>query len=260
MRAYLYKRNLAMNVTKRVILATVVLALAGCGGGGGDSPTPSTTAAEGLYTGTTGTGRALTGLVLDDGTYYILYSPVGNPSLIAGVVQGNGASSASTFTSSNTRDFNLEGFGVLSGTVSASYTVKQSISGTVAYSGGGGSTTFSGTYDSLYEATPSLAALAGTFTGQVASSAGGENATVTVLSTGTFSGLSSGGCSFTGTVAPRATGNVFNMSINFGGAPCIFANQTLSGIAFFNASAKRLYAATPNAARTDGALFVGTKP
>ena len=251
-----------MNVTKRVILPLVVLTLAGCGGGGGDSSSSpaSTTTAEGLYSGTTNTGRAVTGLVLDDGTYYILYTPVGDTSLIAGLVQGNGTSTASTFTSSNTRDFNLEGFGVLSATLSATYIDNQSISGTVTYAGGGGFTTFSGTYDSLYEATPSLGALAGTFTGQVASSVGVENAAITVSSNGTFSGISSGGCGFTGTVAPRARGNVFDISIVSGGAPCIFANETLSGIAFFNASAKRLYVATPTAARTDGALFVGTKP
>jgi hypothetical protein len=250
-----------MNVTKRLTLALVVLTLAACGGGGGggdSSPTP-TTQAEGLYSGATNTGRAITGLVLDDGTYYVLYSSVGAPNSIAGVVQGNGTSTASTFTSSNTRDFNLEGFGVMSATLSATYIDNQSLSGTVTYSGGG-STTFSGTYDSLYEATPSLAALAGTFTGQVASSVGMENAAVTVSSNGTFSGISSGGCSFTGTVAPRARGNVFDIAITFGGAPCLFANETLSGIGFFNASAKRLLVATPNAARTDGALFVGTKP
>jgi len=60
--------------------------------------------------------------------------------------------------------------------------------------------------------------------------------------------------------SPRAHGNVFNISISFGAAPCLFTNQTLSGVAFFNPNAKRLYAATPNATRTDGALFVGTKP
>jgi hypothetical protein len=53
---------------------------------------------------------------------------------------------------------------------------------------------------------------------------------------------------------------VFNISITFGGAPCLLANQTLSGIAFFDSIDKRLYVATPNPARTDGVLFVGTKP
>jgi len=212
-----------------------------------------------LYEGSTSNGRFVTGLVLDDGTLYFLYSVVGNSSVIAGVVQGNGTSSGTTFTSSNTVDFNLEGYGVLTGSVSATYSAEQSISGTLSYSNGA-INTFAGTYDPLYEATPSLTALAGTFTGQAASSAGVATANVTVQSNGTITGTVSGGCGFTGTAAPRARGNVFNASISFGSAPCPFANQTLSGIAFFNPNTKRLYVAAPNAARSDGVLFVGTKP
>jgi hypothetical protein len=213
-----------------------------------------------LYNGTTGDGRSTTGIVLDDGTYYFLYSFVGNPNLIAGVVQGDGTSTGATFTSNNAVDFNLQGLGVMPATVSATYHPKQSISGTVSYPTKGAFNTFGGTYNPLYEATPSLTALAGTFTGQAATSAGVETATVTIQSSGSLSGTGSSGCNFTGTATPRAHGNVFNVSISFGAAPCLFANQTLSGIAFFDANAKRLYTATPNETRTDGALFVGTKP
>ena len=237
-----------------------LLLVAGCGGGGGDSPPPPVaSSAEGLYSGTTTTGRTITGLVLDDGTYYVLYSPVGSSTAIAGVVQGNGTSNAGTFSSGNARDFNLEGLGVLSATVSANYVAKQSLNGAVSYSAGG-TTSFSSTYDANYETVPSLAALAGTFTGQVASSAGTENATVTVSSAGAISGSGASGCAVSGSASPRPRGNIFNISLTFGGAPCLFANQTLSGIAYFNSAAKRLYAAAPNASRTDGVLFVGVKP
>ena len=246
---------------KLLALAAASLLIAGCGGGGGDSDQqqPAATSAEGLYTGLTSTGRNITGLVLDDGTYYVLYSPVGNSTAIAGVVQGTGTSSAGTFSSSNARDFNLEGLGVLAATVSASYVAKQSFNGTVAY-GAAGNTSFSSTYDVGYEAAPSLAALAGTFTGQVASSAGNENAAVTISVGGAISGSGASGCSLSGSVAPRARGNAFNVSLTFGGAPCLFANQTLIGIAYFNATTKVLYSALPNANRTDGVLFVGVKP
>jgi hypothetical protein len=39
--------------------------------------------------GGTNTNRTITGVVLNDGTYYFLYSVPANPNLIAGVVQGN---------------------------------------------------------------------------------------------------------------------------------------------------------------------------
>jgi len=64
----------------------------------------------------------------------------------------------------------------------------------------------------------------------------------------------------TGSATPRASGNAYNLSITFGGAPCYFENQTMSGIGYFDATSKRLWAATPNASRTEGILFVGTKP
>lgn len=236
----------------------VVLLVVGCGGGGGDSaPAATSTSAQGLWVGTTTTSRTITGLVFSDGSYYVLYSPAGNPTAIAGVVQGTGSSSAGAFSSSNARDFNLEGLGVLPATVSASYSSKQSFNGTIAYSAG--TTTFTSAYDASYEITPSLASVAGTYTGQVALSVGVQAATVTVSSSGAISG-GGNGCSISGAASPRTDGNAYNLSITFGASPCFFANQTFTGIGYFNSSTKRLYAAAPNAARTDGVLFVGTKP
>lgn len=231
---------------------------------GGDSDTPApppppapASTAEGLWVGTSNTGRTITGVVLDDGSFYILYSLTGNPTVIAGVVQGNGTSNNGSFSSTNARDFNLEGLGVLAATVSASYNSRQSLNGTVTYAAG--ATTFTSTFSTAYDATPSLAELAGTFDGQVALSRGLENASVTVSATGSMSGVGASGCAVTGSATPRARGNVFDVSLSFGSSPCLFANQTMTGIGYFDSAAKRLYAAAPNANRTDGVLFVGVK-
>lgn len=246
----------------RLMLSALAAAafLAGCGGGGGGDATPvvETRSATGLWTGTTSTNRSVTGVVLADGTYYVLYSGVGAPLVIGGVVQGTGSVNGSTFSSSNGRDFNLEGAGVLPANVSATVNTKQSLNGAVGYSNGG-STSFTSTYDANFEQAPTLAAIAGTYSGNVAFSLGVDSATVTVSSAGAISG-GSNGCAITGTVAPRADGNAYNMALTFGAAPCYFAGQTFNGIAYYNAGAKRLYAAAPNGARTDGVLFVGVKP
>ena len=235
------------------------LAISACGGGGGDSGSASTaSAAQGLWIGTTTTNRTVTGLVFSDGTYYVLYSPVGNPTAIAGVVQGSGTTGTNTFSSSNARDFNLEGLGVLSATVSANYAAKQAFNGTVNYTNGG-VTSFATTYNSAYETAPTLANVAGTYTGQVALSIGVQSATVIVSSNGTISG-GGNGCALSGTATPRTDGNAYTLSITFGASPCFFANQTFTGVAYYNSATKRLYGAAPNAARTDGVLFVGTKP
>jgi hypothetical protein len=241
-------------------LVAASLVAVGCGGGGGGAgPTPATnTTAQGLWSGKTSTNRTVTGLVLSDGTYYVLYSSIGNAAIIGGVVHGTGTSTAGTFSSTDAKDFNIEGAGVVPATFSATVAAKQSLNGSINYSNGATSS-FTSTYDPSFETTPLLATVAGTFTGQVASSAGVQAATITVSTTGAISGGASG-CATTGTATPRTDGNAYNVSLTFGASPCLFANQTLTGIAYFDASTKRLYAATPNAARTDGVLFAGSKP
>ena len=182
----------------------IALTVAGCGGGGDSNPTPApaSSSAEGLWSGSTATNRTIVGVVLDDGTYYFLYSVPANPTLIAGVVQGTGTSSNGSFTSANARDFNLEGLGVQSATISGSYAVRQSLSGSVLYSGVVGAT-FTSSFDPAYDTTPSLASLAGTYSGQVGSSGGVESATVTIAATGVFTGVSQAGAVLRG---PRRRG------------------------------------------------------
>ena len=239
----------------------LALTVGGCGGDSDSNPAPATTSgsAEGLYSGSTNTNRTIVSVVLDDGTYYFFYSVPANPNLIAGVVQGNGTSNNGSFTSANARDFNLEGFGVLSATISGSYVARQSLSGSITYSGAG-ITTFTSTFDPAYDTTPSLASLAGTYTGQAGSSGGVQSATVTVASNGTFTGVEADGCSFTGTATLRVRGNIVDQSVTFGGAPCEFAGSTLVGIAYLDVPNRRLYGAAPASNRTDAVIFSGTKP
>jgi hypothetical protein len=115
-------------------LLVVAFAVSACGGGGSTptAPTPAGTA-EGLWNGTISSGRTATGLFLDDGTYWVVYSSVGNSAVIAGAAQGNGTSSNGTFSSSNGIDFNLEGLGVNGFTLTGSYTAKSKLNGTITY-------------------------------------------------------------------------------------------------------------------------------
>ncbi|QBC43084.1 hypothetical protein [Iodobacter fluviatilis] len=224
------------------------------------APVPVVGSSAGLWLGKTTENRSITSLVLNDGTFYNFYSVAGNPNKIAGVVQGAGTASNGTFQSNNAKDFNLEGYGILPAFVSASYTVKSAFSGTVAYSDSRfGVTSFTSSYDRDYETKPNLTNIAGVFSGVVSTSSGNELATVNISAAGVITGSGISTCSISGTVTPRPDGNVYDMVIKFGGSPCLFANQSLTGISYFNSSIKRLYAAAPNSSRTDGVVFVGTK-
>jgi hypothetical protein len=236
--------------------------ISACGSGGGDvAPAPSSpaTSAEGLWNGTSSNGRTIAGLVLDDGTYWFLYSVVGNPSVIAGAFQGNSSSQNGSFTSSNGKDFNLEGLGILDATVNGSYVMKQSLSGTIAFLLGG-QTTFNSTYNADYDLIPNVNLVVGTYTGSTATTGGTEIVTVTLSSPNSITGSSASGCNFTGSFSPRTRGNVYDVSVTFAGGVCSNGTSTVTGVAFFDAATKRLYSAALNSTRTNGFIYFGTKP
>lgn len=247
-------------VSATVLLVSVLLCLAGCGGGGDGESTSSgsSTTAEGLWLGTTTTARTVTGIVLDTGSFWFLYSLPNNSSIIAGGVQGTSSFTNGTFSSSDARDFNLEGAGINNATIAGNYAVKQSLNGTITYPSLNQAIGFNSVYDPAYELAPSLANIAGSYTGTASVLGGTENATVTISQTGSLSGVGSSGCTFTGTVAPRAKGNVYDVVVTFGGGVCSNGNSTVTGIGYFDAGAKRLYSAAVNSTRTNGFIYVGT--
>jgi hypothetical protein len=248
--------------------AFIVLGLFACGGGGGGGgdddavvvPTPlQTSSPEGLYTGRTSSGRLATGIILNDNTFYLLYSTIGFDDEIAGLVQGNLTLGDNTYTSTDAKDFNLEGLGVLPATVEGSYVEKQSTSGSVYYPTLLETLSFDAVYDAAYELTPSIATITGSYSGEVVTSEGWETAAFTISPTGILSGSGSSGCSVSGSVLPSTSGNTYNMTLTFGGPPCLFENQTLSGVSYYNTPESWLTGAVINATRTDGVLFTGQK-
>lgn len=243
----------------------LALSVSACGSGGSDNnsngsnpPTPATSA-EGLWNGTSGNGRTTAGVVLDDGTYWFLYSVVGDPLVVAGAFQGNSSSQNGAFTSSNAKDFNLEGLGILDATVTGSYVMKQSLSGAIAILLGG-QTTFNTTYNADYDLIPDVSLVVGTYTGSTATAGGTEIVTVTLSSPSSVTGSSTSGCSFTGSFSPRTRGNVYDVSVTFAGGVCSNGASTVTGVAFFDAATKRLYSAALNSTRTNGFIYLGTKP
>ncbi len=237
----------------------LVTCLSACGSDGdtpsAPSPTLSTTSAEGLWNGTTDTGRTVAGLVLDDGVYWVLYSTVGNPSTVPGLIQGDSNSKNGVFSSTNAKDLSL-GTGILDATINGNYTAKQSLDGTIAYQAGG-QIKFTTTYNSDYDLPPDVNAVSGIYTGPVAVN---ETVNVMVTSAGGISGSSSTGCTFTGSFSPRAQGSAFDVTMTFGGQPaCLNGSDTVRGVGFYDAGAKRLYSAALNDTRTKGFVFIGTK-
>ena len=251
------------------------LLLTACSSGGGDSATPVVSAgtAEGLWTGTM-TGRTVKGAVLDDGTYWFLYSAVGNPALMAGTLQGNGSTQNGTFASLNGLDFSNELEEKFAVTVTGPYVMQQDLSGTATYPGGG-QLTFTSTFNSENSVTPVIANVADTYSGSVF----GFPHTITVDLSGTITvttppntGYTTGvsvdvsgielGCDFTGTLTPRSQGgNMYDIVLTPSANASRCAPGSFTGVAFFDdTDNKRIYVLALNNGRNRVFPFTGTRP
>lgn len=184
----------------------------GCGGDGGDdldAELPAADTPAGLWLGTTTTGRTITGLVLADGSYDVLYSRVDNPGVITGFVQGLARSGDSRLSSPDSKDFNLEGLGTQVVSLATTYESKRRLIRTITYPNTDSSGSAS-TYDTAYETAPPLASVAGTCTGLADVVVGRLSSTVVMSSAGALSG-GSGGCTLAGTASPRPDVNAYDV-------------------------------------------------
>jgi hypothetical protein len=235
-------------------LLVIAVAVSACGSGQENA----TGTPEGLWHGASGFGRSLNGLILEDGTFWFAYSAPGNASVLAGFFQGSSHVGVTNFTTSNNVDVNFVGTGVSSGGVefAAGYEQQAALSGVLDFRLQLPDT-FNANYDSSYELTPALAAIAGDYSGSSATPGGVEFSAATISLAGTILGSSASGCTYTGTAAPRAQGNVYNISITFGGGACVNGTATLTGVAYLEGSV--LTAMTLNGDRTKGFLLELTK-
>lgn len=259
-----------MNPNNLVVSAGSILLsllLVGCGGGGGgDGGAPAgpvvASSAEGVYEGTISNGRIHNTIVLENDQFFTLYGVAlpGGGTLVTGLIQGNGKSNNGSFSSTDLKDF-ASGT-VVSGSLSASYTAKTSLNGSITE--GSSTVTFTGTSplkNSLYvyEAAANLANIVGAWS---LLDQQGSSTALNILSSGAFTGTSSG-CSFSGTLNPRASGkNIFDLALIFGAAPCPLVGQTANGIAVeypLSNGSRQLFIAGTNAARTNATALLGVR-
>jgi hypothetical protein len=235
-------------------LLAVALAVSACG----DDQQNATGTPEGLWHGASGFGRSLNGLVLDDGTFWFTYSLAGNASVLAGFFQGSSHFGVSNFSTWNNVDVNFLGTGVSNDGVlfAGGYAEQAALSGVLDFRQQLPDT-FNANYDSNYALTPALAAIAGDYSGSSATPGGVEFSAATISLAGTILGSSASGCTYTGAAVPRAQGNVYNISVTFGGGVCFNGSRTLSGVAYLDGNV--LTAMTLNGDRTNGFLLELTK-
>jgi hypothetical protein len=217
--------------------------------------------AEGLWIGTTSTGQSVRAIILDDGTYYILYSRGG---IDFGVLQGSSTAVNGVFTSlSDGMDFPIaiaeETSGVGSpATVSGTYVPHSSLQLTI--SGAGGTRTLMASYDASYEQPASLAAAAGSYKGKSGHAGGERPSTAFSLDATGLWGGQNDACAFTGTYTPRKSVNVFDWTVKASGTQgCIFGRGPLSGIMYYDPVTRQIHGFAPFLGDDDEWFLIGTK-
>lgn len=199
-------------------------ALAGCGGGGsgngsGDNiatpntpPVSSTTplTRDGFYDGSTNSSQTVTGVVLADNFFFLLYSQPNAPNTILGAAFGAGNSLNGSF-SSHAQNIKLDGT-TQSVTLTASYDPKKTFNGSLTYPDT--TVSFTTNYNSAYETTPTLAVLAGEYTGTISTALKHEALTLTVDNAGHMPGPLLCDCNVSAVAEPLTTGNAYSVMIN----------------------------------------------
>lgn len=260
--------------TRASILITVFsFALSGCGGGGSGEPSNGTAATTrlpetpnstifGVFDGTTDAEQVITALLQNDGSYFIVYSNKSRPLAVIGAIAGTGTLSGGSFSSSNGLDLVLVGAANQNPqavTLSASYVQQQSLRGSLAYTSANKTVAFATAYNSSYATLPSLAALAGVYTGSLATGNVSESSIVlTIGQDGTLTGQLTCGCKINATLYKRKDGLAYVANLAMVGGDHVLSNKTLAGNVFLDSAHHRLYIVGNIVGTNETAIFVGS--
>lgn len=236
-------RNQAMQ-RMATIGATMIVGVAVSSCGGGDPYT-------GLWQGTLDGTRAVSAIVLGDGTYYMKYASA--PGAPGGLVRGTGQFRGIQFTSTDGVDFHF----AFPPMAPSPATITGNVAETSGLDGSMNAMPLHLSYLKDFDPNGNLADLAGTYPGQVTFSLGERQTTFTVTGDGKLSTVLNG-CNITGQVVPRQD-NAYDLSIQFGGWPCVFPGAVFSGAAVYSHDQQQLEASAVNATYGQALTFVASK-
>lgn len=234
-----------------LLCLALTITLTGCGGGGGDTPAPAPTPTpliKGFWIGSQG-ASATQAIFLANGDAWLVFLESGVATSFAHL---QATTNGTSFSSSGIR-YLLQTDTTETATVSGTFTEKVTLNGSMITASGASSLNLA--YSTQYDIAAAMTDAVGTWTG---SYRGGVNTmTVAVGDTGTLSGTSTTGCSYTGTLQLRtADPAVFDLSLI---ETCSDSTMSMTGIATVNAAKSAISFAATTADKIKGALFTGLK-
>lgn len=221
------------------------LAISSCGGGD-----PFTGRWEGTVD-----GKPAMAIVLGDGTYYLKYS--GAPGTLGGLVRGTADFQGTSLVSNDGVDYHF----AYPPQAPTPATIKSKISfkrANPAVNGTINAAPLSLAYVRPFDPDGSLRHIVGSYTGEITFSLGLREATFNITREGQLSSVLNG-CSITGTVVPRRGDDAFDLTIQFGGAPCVFPGAAFQGALIYSHDLGQLDAAVANPAYGQAMTFIARK-
>ena len=218
---------------------------------------------KGVWTGTTSLDESVHAVVLEDGTFYLVYTQPGTTTDVA-LVRGTLTSADGAISSTDAINFPIALREEVAGVAR-----KNSVSGTfipqrqlqLDISSATATRSVSADYVPGSEQAPSVAALAGQYTGATGHIAGRRAASWTIDAGGKLSGSNTVGCVFNGTITPHASVHAFDWTITEK-APgsCIFDDAvTISGMLYYDEGTRQIRAFAPYDERIEDFFMIGTK-
>jgi hypothetical protein len=225
-----------------VAALSVGVAVSSCGGG-----EPYT----GLWEGTLDGNRVASAIVLGDGTYYLKYA--GTPGTLGGLVRGTGDFQGARFTSTDGVDYHF----AFPPRAPSRTAINGKVTGSNGLAGNMNGAPLQLNYLKEFDPDGKVADLAGSYPGEVTFSLGLRQTTFEVTADGKLSTVLNG-CTITGQVTPRRD-DAYDLTIQFGGAPCVFPGAAFSGAAVYSHDLQQLEAAVVNPAFGQAVTFVARK-
>jgi hypothetical protein len=223
-----------------------------------------TSTAKGIGTGATNLNESAFALVLDDGRFEFVYAKGGTSDDI-NVVIGTASTNGGTLSSADSTSYPIAQTAEATG-----FAAPASVTGTIVPGGNLNFTvaspvstrSFAGSFVQGSDQAPSLADLAGSYSGATGHVGGRRDASMTIDAAGNVRGSNDALCAFVGTVTPRPAVRAFDWTIHANNLNCIFGRGPISGILYYDQTTGRLHAFAPfqdSAGGADQYFFVGTK-
>ena len=171
--------------------------------------------------------------IQNNGSYWMTVgnlNPTTSVVTYSGIISGTGSSTTTTYTSTNGVNVNSSPQ-IVGDTISATYQSLSTFNGSIIEKGVNYSLNLASVPSYSFNAIPLLSNLTGTYNlGLVSKPATTDTVTISISSTGLFTGTTANGCAITGNVTPMTTGeNAYNFSLFFGQAPCVNPSTTQTG-------------------------------